>query len=77
MAQPGRPPVPIWVEAEPAAAASEEELRDDLHLQEIFLQSLAGTPEDTPQRRAEIEAEILRVKAQLKKLQVARQNPGR
>ncbi|KAK7914567.1 hypothetical protein PG985_012270 [Apiospora marii] len=76
MAQPGRPPVPIWVEAEPAAA-SDEDLRDELQMQEIFLQSLAGTPEDTPQRRAEIEAEILRVKAQLRKLQVARQNQGR
>ncbi|KAK7985105.1 hypothetical protein PG988_002727 [Apiospora saccharicola] len=74
MAQPGRPPVPIWVEAEPAAAASEEDLRDELYMQEAFLQSLAGTPEDTPQRRAEFEAEILRIRAQLKKLQVARQN---
>ena len=77
MAQPGRPPVPIWVEAEPAAAASEEDLRDELYMQEAFLQSLAGTPEDTPQRRAEFEAEILRIRAQLKKLQVARQNQGR
>ncbi|KAK8061274.1 hypothetical protein PG994_007640 [Apiospora phragmitis] len=72
MAQPGRPPVPIWVEAEPAAA-SDEDVRDELHLQEILLESLAGTPEDTPQRRAEIQAEILRIKRQLKRLQLARQ----
>ncbi|KAK7962443.1 uncharacterized protein PG986_003268 [Apiospora aurea] len=42
MAQPGRPPVPIWDEAEPAAP-SEEDLRDELQLQEILLESLAGS----------------------------------
>ncbi|KAK8016249.1 SNF2 family N-terminal domain-containing protein [Apiospora rasikravindrae] len=42
MAQPGRPPGPIWDEAEPAAP-SEEDLRDELQLQEILLESLAGS----------------------------------
>ncbi|KAK8104010.1 uncharacterized protein PG998_011043 [Apiospora kogelbergensis] len=54
-------------------AEPDDDLRDDLQLQEILLASLAGTEEDTPQRRAEIKAEIVRVKTELKRLQVARQ----
>lgn len=58
-------------------AEPDDDLRDDLQLQEILLASLAGTEEDTPQRRAEIKAEIVRVKTELKRLQVARQKQGR
>lgn len=58
-------------------AQPDDDLKDDLQMQEILLESLYGTPEDTPQRRAEIKAEIDRVKTELKRLQVARQNQGR
>ncbi|KAK8000085.1 hypothetical protein PG990_012685 [Apiospora arundinis] len=57
-------------------AQPDDDLKDDLQMQEILLESLYGTPEDTPQRRAEIKAEIDRVKTELKRLQVARQNQG-
>lgn len=51
---------------------TEEELIDDLQLQEILLESLRGTSQDTPEQRVEFLSTIKSIKGKLKKLRKQR-----
>jgi hypothetical protein len=57
------------------AQDSESDLLDDLELQEILLNSLADTTEDTPERRLEIRGQIREIKTKLKELRSLRAAP--
>ncbi|CAJ2504481.1 Uu.00g118750.m01.CDS01 [Anthostomella pinea] len=68
MAPPANPLAPPAASPSQPDPATQDELEDELSVQGILLESLIGSEEDTPAKRAEIESDIRQIRQRLAKL---------